>query len=334
MLKVLLIGAGKLGSRHLQALTKIRLPIDSIDVVDPSLRAIENAKSLLSASQPHLPLGRVNFYQSIENIGQGTYFLAIVATTADHRRAVVEQLLRVFKIQNMILEKFLFQRLDDFRHASQLFYSKGIPVWVNLPRREWPFYKNLRALLGHRKIISVDVIGSKWSIATSAIHFIDLISFLGGGIDYSVTEVDFEPEIVNAYSVVTGDRESKYKEFFGSISGHFSCSVGFKLLCERAPIPFSIVITLDSGAITIYEEHGYAVCSNALGEMFPKGRLRFDVPYQSELTNLIVEEIFDTGTCGLPLYEESARLHMPLASAYLKFINEVTASESKELPIT
>ena len=56
MTNVVLVGAGKLGSRHLQAISQARLKNLKIFVVDFNPEAITNSKKRLAVSYTHLTL--------------------------------------------------------------------------------------------------------------------------------------------------------------------------------------------------------------------------------------------------------------------------------------
>ena len=46
------------------------------------------------------------------------------------------------------------------------------------------------------------------------------------------------------------------------------------------------------------------------------------IPFQSQLTNIVIEEILDTGDCGLTPYQESARLHKAFLEPLSAFFRE------------
>ena len=89
--RIAIIGAGQLGSRHLQGLTKIKHDIH-ITVIDPNLPALEIARQRF-VEMPENPLIQsvayldsfVEFVQPVE--------LAIIATNADVRHKVIEELM-------------------------------------------------------------------------------------------------------------------------------------------------------------------------------------------------------------------------------------------------
>ena len=98
--------------------------------------------------------------------------------------------------------------------------------------------------------------GSEWSMATSSIHFIDLISYLVEKKEYEILKTNFGKSFVPSYSIITGPRQSKFIEFYGTIEGQFISSTYFKFSCTQKDSIFSISLETDSKKIEIYEELG------------------------------------------------------------------------------
>jgi len=58
------------------------------------------------------------------------------------------------------------------------------------------------------------------------------------------------------------------------------------------------------------------------------------VPYQSEMTNGVATDIIKTGSCGLPTFKESYRLHIPFIRAVTTHIEKSTGRKLEKCPIT
>ena len=334
MVNIVLVGAGKLGSRHLQALSQIKIMGTNLFVIDPSSEARSIAENRFHEMPSNSAIASVTYLESIGNLKIADIELVVVATTVEHRRSVISDLCALFNVKSMILEKFLFQDKKSFAEVGKIFQQHRIKTWVNLPRRQWSFYQDLKMKLSDQKIFQVDVVGTKWSMATSAIHFIDLISFLTDDIKYEIVNLDFDDSYVPAYSVITGPRESKYVEFFGSMHGRFSFGVYFNFTCLEGEMPLSVILTTSKGTITIYEELGQCFVNVSDGINVVTSELGVIVPYQSELTNKVAEDIITNGECGLTPYEESARLHLPLLTSYLEYLGKINPEFSDLCPIT
>lgn len=335
MVNILLIGVGKLGSRHLQALSQVQIPNTNIYVVDPSLAAIEIAKERYAQMPVNPAISSINYLSSIHHLNEKEIDLTIVATTSEFRKEIINNLCQNFKIKYFILEKFLFQDEDSFHHIGKILQKSGIKTWVNCPRRQWDFYNELKLELGDTKLLQVDIMGQHWSLATSAIHFIDLIAFLTDVKFYEILDLDFGNTYVPAYSIITGARESKYIEFYGSMKGKFKESTYFNFTCLKSEMPFTINFTTSKGVISIFEELGKSFFNMyGLNGQFTMREKPVVMPYQSQLTNLIAEDILLSGVSRLTTFEEAVQLHLPLLNSYLRFLSSLKNEQVTVCPIT
>jgi len=104
MIKNLIVGAGQLGSRHLQGMLKYNESTQIIYVIDPSLEALNISKSRAAEIDHNHQL----FFQQDWNNLPEIFNVVIVATNADVREKVINQLLSNFKVKYLVLEKVLF----------------------------------------------------------------------------------------------------------------------------------------------------------------------------------------------------------------------------------
>ena len=119
MYKILIIGAGQLGSRHLQGILGSNITA-TIEVVDPSDLSIKNAiERSLEINYDKNKL-KVNFYHNLNQISK-EIDLCIIASTADKRFDIINSLLTSSKVKNLILEKILFQSINEYDIIDKLF---------------------------------------------------------------------------------------------------------------------------------------------------------------------------------------------------------------------
>ena len=100
---IIIIGAGNLGRRYLQGLTDLQLEC-TIWVIDKNEKALELAKLL------NLDFIKSKYHKNIlfsQNIPTEINFfdLAIVATTAENRSVIIDNVLQNCQIKYWILEK-------------------------------------------------------------------------------------------------------------------------------------------------------------------------------------------------------------------------------------
>ena len=136
--KILLIGAGQLGSRYLQGIVKSELNFEII-VVDLSQDSLETAKKRIEEVGN---CKKITFTKKLP-IDQNFFDICIVSTTANSRRSIVANVYRLFEVKYLILEKVLVQSCNDLEAIKETI-SVNKKVWVNLPRRLMPLYMSLK----------------------------------------------------------------------------------------------------------------------------------------------------------------------------------------------
>mgnify|MGYP000158850161 CR=1 FL=1 len=214
----LIIGAGQLGSRHLQALIRVDY-LQKIFVLDPSKSSLDIAKKRAAEIITDTEIVYVDDWEKIPLILD----LVIVATNADVRFEICNHLFGCFDVKYAILEKVLFQDISSFEKIEELIVEKKIKVWVNHPRREWIVYRDLKeSFLIDDRLISFEFFGSNWGLASNSLHLIDLCSYLSSS---EVSEID--SEFVD--NVLLESKRSGFIEFSGIISGTLNNGVDFFL---------------------------------------------------------------------------------------------------------
>ena len=176
---VAVIGVGQLGSRHLQGLARVE-SVGRLIGVEPSADSLAVARERLAdvrteAGDP------IELVGSVADLPDRLDYV-VVATSADVRRTVIEELLDGREVEHLLLEKVLFQRLADFDAVERLIQERGVSTRVDTARRAFPIYQQIRDYFTDDPIVHMDVRGGDWGLACNAIHFLDLLSFLTGGV--------------------------------------------------------------------------------------------------------------------------------------------------------
>ncbi len=91
MRTIAVIGAGQLGSRHLQAIAKIDIPVE-VQVIDPSHESLNIAKERFDQIPLNPNVNRVSFSESLDDV-HSEIDVCIVATNSDVRALVIKELL-------------------------------------------------------------------------------------------------------------------------------------------------------------------------------------------------------------------------------------------------
>ena len=324
MNKIILIGAGQLGSRHLQGIAKSNIDI-SIEVVEPFEKSREIAKKRYEEIEKNPKIKSIDFFESIDQLSD-TLDVVIIATNADVRSKIIKELLLKKKVKNLILEKVLFQREEEYHEIEKLLGETSTKCWVNHPRRTFPFYQTLKNEIKDCEQISYMVQGGAWGLGCNGLHFIDHLSFLSDSADLKIDNDFLHPHVYEA-------KRADYVEFNGLLKGRIGNHI-FALYSDKEPVPVSVTITTDTLTAFIDESNGYARIARKSKDWEWEASQQKIVYFQSELTNIVVDEIISTGSCALPTYDEAMKLHIPFIQALLSHMESVNNQVYTLCPIT
>lgn len=326
MNQIAIIGSGQLGSRHLQAMASLKQEA-RVWVADVSPQSLALARQRWSeAGAPeHV---HVEFVTSIDLL-PSRLSAAIIATNAGIRRQVIEDLLEHCTVPYLVIEKFLFNSLEDFDETAVLLEHHKVKAWVNCPRRMYPGYQSLASYL--EAPVRIQVSGSSWGLACNSIHWLDLLNFLQPSLKYFIAGGELsEPH---------PSKRAGYLEFFGSLEIKDEWGNSLELVCEKGETVFADIIISGNKdgqyqQFHISEQQQLILPEAKTEEQEPEPEA-FITYNQSQLSGRLLEQIMATGNCDLTTYKQSASLHKLLLKFFLRTYNKATNSvENKLCPIT
>lgn len=320
MRRIIVAGAGQIGSRYLQGLAKLteRSEVLAFDVSQDSLDRARQRWEEVPSSANH----RLQTTSKLKDI-EGTFDLAILSCSADARPSLVATLSRQVNVQAWLLEKLLAQSVNGLQVIRDSI-PENVPAWVNTPRMTYPLYEQLIPRL-NRAPVDARVLNIT-GVACNSIHYVDLIARLRNANIETV-------KLINVQKWTPYVKRPWLFDFEGLIevlySDGSSLSVSGVSGTRSNGMDFSIRSLRSASCYwDIYEDAGKAVSSEA-EEIFGQGdRL------QSDSTPILVNKIFSNSYTGLPTLDESLRQHQPLLEAFLRHWNQVMPNKRVELPIT
>jgi hypothetical protein len=319
---IAIIGAGQLGSRHLQGLATAAIPL-SIHLLDPSPASLEVARArfaeVAGSAAPHRLHLATDVAQMPANID-----LLISATTAGVRLPSLGALLGRCKVTNLILEKVLFQTLAEYDEAAALLREHGISAWVNCPRRMFPIYSTLKDFFGDEGPTYMNVSGANWGLGCNGVHFTDLFAFLTGDSDLT-----YDAALLD--QVVHPSKRAGFFEFSGTLAGR-NTRRQVALQASTEGNARHLIVLRSASKIAVVDETGGV--ARLLAEGGEWGEQRFNVLYQSQLTGPIAMDILAGKAPSLPDYETSARIHTAFIAPLLAHYNRITGANAAACPIT
>lgn len=317
MYQVAIIGAGQLGSRHLQGLKGAASPL--------AITVMDSCKESLQVSKERYEVVDAIGEKTIEYVTSLQEFpkeldLVIIATGSKPRASIIKSLLDYASVKYLVLEKVLFPTLREYKEIENLLKEKQVRCWVNCPRRMYGMYKQIKETIDTSKPIYMTNADEDWGLCCNAIHMIDLFMYLTEETSYSVETKFLNKEIEDS-------KRGGYIEMTGTLK----------------------ILTPKGNELTLISEHNFTGEKNILiengddlygvseGEGFYLYNKKFDyaMPYQSQLTGVLADEILKTGGCSLTPYQTSVLYHKPFIEAMLERYNEIKGTpDNKLLPIT
>lgn len=318
MKKVSIIGAGQLGSRHLQGLKTAQTEME-IWVIDASEESLKVAKERCEAVESKTTK-TVHYSQKIDALPQNLD-LVIIATGSKPRAAIIKALLNHATVNYLVLEKFLFTRLQDYDEIEFLLKEKGAKCWVNCPRRMWPSYEAIKKYINQDKPVCFEYAGQNWGMCCNSIHLLDIWMYLAGDAKIDVDLSEIEPQIIES-------KRPGYIELLGKETFRSSNDDYLSLTCfSEYNGDINVMITNDGNKISLNESTGVWTLNE--GEEHQN-----KTPFQSGLTGVVADEILTSGECQLTPYSMSAQYHKPYLHAVIQFVNKLQGYDSDSCPIT
>lgn len=322
MTKIAIIGAGQLGSRHLQALNLINKKLD-ITVIDPNAESLEVARSRFDSSKGNFP-HEIAYQQSVDI--KGSIDVVIVASTAQSRRAIVEKLLSNADVNHLILEKLLFTQYQDYIDIAEILTHKQVKTWVNCPMRMMPFYKTLNQLFFNQNI-HYRVVGSQYGLVTNAIHYLDHITYITGDADFELDTSYLDKQIIES-------KRSGYFELTGTLIARFkNGSIAFLHCDKHGTSPTQIEIYSNDNRI-ISREWEQNAWTTSISNDWQWQEQTAPIPFQSSLTAELVSSLLESNSCQLTDYQTSMKIHLQLLKPLQAFLNECGIKSDVNYPFT
>ena len=323
---IAIIGAGQIGSRHLQALCHLEKPL-GVHLVDPSDESLQIAQGRYEEiKSPDKQNTKLYCHHSLDDLPK-TLDVVIVATNSVVREKIIRDVIQKRSVNNFILEKVLFQRKNQYMEIDTFLKESSIPTWVNCWMRTTDLFKQIKSSLHSDNHIQMKVDGPRWGMSTTSIHFMDLLSFFTGCNDFKFTEVHLEDKVQDS-------KREGFKEFTGRLKGGNSRGDSIDLICQdEQDGPITIEIQNSPERFTLatnFVNHFEFKSSNELASRLGKVSL----PYQSEMTHIWVNDILTKGSCDLPTYSNSINLHLELINVFNEHLKKITGKEIDACPIT
>lgn len=320
MKKILIVGCGNIGSRHLQSLLDSTNVALDIAVVEPNEIGLNNAKSVFSiTSDLHHNL---TWLSNISDLTE-SYDFTIVATQATNRYQLVSQLLEKGN-RRFLIEKMVCQSVSEYEKILECFKKYEAKGWVNTNFRYFSFYQKLAKYFSKNTPLKFVIVGGDKGLGSNAIHFLDLFLWFTNSDTITLNGDDLTEELL------PNKRSLGLVEFSGTMTGKTndsSISINFSRAFENSA---TVEISNSEHHIRIDTDKSTITKIRGLGDFFED----FKFQHTSELTKKITNDVLQTDTCNLPMLDDLYSAHSELFRIFNLHIKKLTNRESDICPIT
>lgn len=300
-LKIVIVGIGNIGKRHVESLMKLSQPFE-LYIVDKEINSEQN--QIFISNFKNNPSVSILTFNSLENV-KGLFDIGIIATNSLQRFNILEQLLKKCNLKYLILEKFLFPYIEQYEKAHQLIRSNEVKAYVNCGRREWESYKKLQVVFKNEKNVQIEVIGGNWNLGSNLIHFVDLFHYFTEFESISFNIVEDSLKIIES-------KRNGYINFLGNIN--VMDNNGNKLLLKASEDINDgisrIRISSDNYQCVLNERRGLLTLNNE--------EMVFELENVSDLTGKIITSLLGKNRCNLTEYDFSMKFHLSILNAFSK----------------
>jgi predicted dehydrogenase len=320
---LILIGAGQIGSRHLQAMS-LSPHNWTVNIIDPNSESLELSRKRWNEVAQNASNIEVFFSNSLPN-NASHIDVAIIATSAAHRLDALKTLLAYQTPSYLILEKVLFQSEVELDKALLLLQGKNVKTYVNCPRRIYPFYLALKDKLADQSDVNMTVSGHNWDMACNGIHHLDLWCFLTGKVSFDLDVADLLPKI-------TMGKRHGTQEIFGTLHASTE-NTKLNMFCGDSSPLRHYTVNISSPAYEFeIDEPGRNIRTIRSRDGNADEQV-LSIVFQSVLTHKIADTLIDTGQCGLTLLADSANIHRSFLRPLLEHFKSLDPT-LQQCPIT
>jgi predicted dehydrogenase len=317
-MKILIVGAGRMGIRHAIGASLVS-NVENIILVDISENALENSKNQLLNQEGFQKFSFINL-NDLESF-ESNYDVGIIATTAQDRLLICEKVVNA-GCKNILIEKPLGQNISEVSRLANFFKSTNSKSYVNLNMRLYPDYIKLKHDLNNtpqffgEKIITLNT--GTLGIGANGIHYLDYLIFLLDAEDVKIIACNIDNEYIPSA------RGSQFKDFGGwclleFFSKNIKVGTAFISMSANSTVFGGFDIVSSHGRITINESNGIRMDYLRDGNsIMPMNRYhadylepissKFSSPSLSDLTSNWINSL-SNGNPILPNLEESLLAH-------------------------
>ena len=317
--RILLVGCGNIGSRHLQGLVKLEDSV-IINIVEPKNEAKQIAEIRIHEVQNIKKFPEIIWFKNIDDLKQKND-LVIVATNSKDRSVLISKLIEQGN-KRFLIEKMVCQSKSEYIKIISKMKKYKAKAWINTPRRYFKSYQKIKKLLGNDNLV-LNADAGNLGLGSNAIHMLDLFSWFVN--DYDVT---VNGDYLN-HKIFPNKRGKNFVEFSGTLIGKSKKDAFFSITFHpNSDIPLTLMFINKNIKIILNETDSKLLMNTG------KEKLDFKNDFVSNITDKITRDILEKDLCLLPTLENSFVAHIELFRVFNKHLNKTENIQYKLCPIT
>lgn len=325
--RVLIVGCGNLGGRHLQAVASLP-QIREIEIIDPRPEALAKGREFLSEMPQRQSEVSFRWVTSPED-GTKEGDLCIVATQASGRCELILQAHELLGCRTFLIEKIVSQSVAEYERLLDYAKRHRLSIWVNCKSRAHPSHRRIKSRLKPDEPVVFSVVGGNHGLANNGVHATDLFAFYSQGKEIKSGGTFIDPVLHPS------KRGKDVFDLSGTLHGYTENGGQFSLTFSglyNGPVHFSI-------SSPSYR----AVVDDAMKWFFESsaesGWTWRQVPYEanlmvSNMTKGFVMDILSKRRCELPTLEECFPAHEFILNSLQPHFQKLLQKEIHCCPVT
>ncbi len=323
--RILLVGCGQIGSRHLQAVSCLK-EVGYVDVVDCHDGSLAMGQTRLKDVSDANPAIVYRWIKVVDSSSQGAD-LCIVATSARGRFELIKEIFEKTGVSQFIIEKLVSQSLSEYQGLMVFAQQHDLKIWVNCPTRAFRIHQYIKSKMDSNQPFVFSQIGGNFGLACNGIHYADLFLFYAGAGEIQSAGAVIDPIL---------HPSKRGKDFFdlsGVLTGYSSNGSKMILAYARDHVLPDVVTIMTKQARFMVDIIGGWAQESAAGESWQK----IDVASNTNVsytTKVFCTDIFSRRTCALPTLEECWPAHQYILTELLPHFNQLLKTENQFCPAT
>jgi len=327
-MKLLFIGCGELGSRHIQAASQLK-GNNEIFIVDPSNNAKIICKSRIENTNRKNPNTAYQWHSDL-NFKCNNFDLCIISTNATERVGLVKMAHKLFNIDKFLIEKIISNSREKILGLNSYAIKHKLNIWVNCKSRTYDIHKQIKDNITNSNHsgseINFQCTSGHWGLVTNAIHAIDLFTFYDNTKSLTLHYSKFEN---NVYVTKRGTYDIN-GTLFGVSNTLSTLFIEFNSF-SNSPDFYSI--TSSNGKFIVDHTNRIAYFSKPENNWtWHKENIEENI-FVSHMSKKFIKEITKNNYCDLPSLQESIISHEFLLNSVTEKFRDSLKLNNEELPV-